>query len=178
VTSRTTLWAVAGIALALVLTGCRPEPAVEPTPTFTSEAEAFAAAEATYREYVKALNEVDLSDPETFEGVYAWTTGEANASARTSFTRMAADGWTVTGESRYDNFVGVVFNPLSPEEIVVAEVCLDVALIDVLDEAGVSQVPASRVDRQPARVTFAPAETPTTLAIAVSAATEADTCGS
>ncbi len=49
---------------------------------FASEEEAFAAAEETYRAYVDALNQVDLSDPETFEAVYAWTTGDANADER------------------------------------------------------------------------------------------------
>ncbi len=73
------------ILLLGVLTGCGAagEPrASTPAPLFSSEAEAFAAAEATYRAYVDALNQVDLSDPETFEAVYAWTTGDANATDR------------------------------------------------------------------------------------------------
>ena len=68
-------------------------------PLFTSEADAFAAAEETYRAYVDALNQVDLSDPETFEDVYAWTTGDANADARETFSQMHADGWTVQGDT-------------------------------------------------------------------------------
>ena len=65
--------AALGALLMLTLAGCTtPEP-TDPTPTptsaFASEEEAFAAAEATYRAYVDALNEVDLSDPETFEPV-------------------------------------------------------------------------------------------------------------
>ncbi len=91
------------IALALavcVMTGCQPEPEPSPSaPAFATEEEAFAAAEETYREYVDALNQVDLSDPETFEAVYSWTTGDANAGARESFSEMHADGWTVAGES-------------------------------------------------------------------------------
>ena len=79
--------APAALVLALVTgvaTGCfaQPDPEPESTPLFASEDEAFAAAEETYRQYVDALNQVDLSDPETFEDVYAWTTGEANAGAR------------------------------------------------------------------------------------------------
>src|SRR5688500_5990965 len=56
-----------------LLAGCAgdPEPA-ETTHGFASEEEAFAAAEETYRAYVDALNQVDLSDPETFEPVLAW----------------------------------------------------------------------------------------------------------
>ena len=81
------------LALAIVLgmaTGCQPEPEPSPTgPVFATEEEAFAAAEETYRAYVDALNQVDLSDPETFEAVYAWTTGDANAGERTSLRRDA-----------------------------------------------------------------------------------------
>ena len=75
--------AAAAIVLALALgmtTACQPEPAPSPSgPVFANEEEAFAAAEETYRAYVDALNQVDLSDPETFEAVYAWTTGDFNA---------------------------------------------------------------------------------------------------
>ena len=84
------------IALALavcVMTGCQPEPEPSPSaPAFATEEEAFAAAEETYREYVDALNQVDLSDPETFEAVYAWTTGDANANER-KITQPDARRW-------------------------------------------------------------------------------------
>ena len=68
--------------------------AVTSGPAFATEEEAFAAAEETYREYVDALNQVDLSDPETFEAVYAWTTGDANAKER---ERSSQPGCTPTG---------------------------------------------------------------------------------
>ncbi len=88
-------------ALAMVIgmtTACQPEPEPSPsTPVFATEEEAFAAAEETYRAYVDALNQVDLSDPETFEPVYAWTTGDANANERETLSQMHADGWEVTG---------------------------------------------------------------------------------
>ncbi len=81
------------VALAMVVplaTGCQPDPAPSPTgPAFATEEEAFAAAEETYRAYVDALNQVDLSDPETFEAVYAWTTGDANASERKTLSSNA-----------------------------------------------------------------------------------------
>lgn len=163
--------------LAVALTGCAaPLPPPGPTPGFTSETEAFAAAEKTYRAYVDALNEVDLSDPETFEAVYAWTTGEANAGARKSLTGMSANGWRVEGDSRFDGF-----NPLSivgdgQATQVVAELCLDVSLVDVFDDEGRSQVPEGRVDRQPATVTFSTGGTSTGLTVAASTAMESDQC--
>ena len=97
--------AAAALALAVVLgmtTGCQPEPTPSPSgPVFANEEEAFAAAEETYRAYVDALNQVDLSDPQTFEAVYAWTTGEANASEREGcLSQMSRGRWTVSGQSR------------------------------------------------------------------------------
>src|SRR5690349_13054891 len=96
----------AALAVAVVLgtaTACQPEPAPSPsTGAFATQAEAFAAAEETYRAYVDALNQVDLSDPETFEAVYAWTTGDANANERKTLSRMSADGWRVTGSTAVD----------------------------------------------------------------------------
>ncbi|GAA1671989.1 hypothetical protein [Microbacterium lacus] len=168
---------VVALAVTLGATACQPEPTPTPTgPAFASEDEAFAAAEETYRAYVDALNQVDLSDPETFEAVYAWTTGEANAGARKSFSEMHAEGWTVSGVSAFDGFTPSAFSPSTPTSIVTAEVCLDVSNVDVTDASGQSVVPESRKDRQPAIVTFAAADSATSLAISTSEATESAAC--
>ncbi|WP_458041609.1 MULTISPECIES: hypothetical protein [Bacteria] len=143
-------------ALAALLAGCAADPVAKPTPTptFGSEAEAFAAAEATYRAYVDALNQVDLADPETFEAVYAWTTGELNAGERQLFTRMHADGESVTGASSVQLFSPTSFD--KTDLSVTADVCLDVSGVDVIDQRGVSVVAPDRVDIQSMRVKFRP----------------------
>mgnify|MGYP003638811048 CR=1 FL=1 len=143
-------------ALAALLAGCAADPVAQPTPTpsFRSEAEAFAAAEATYRAYVDALNQVDLADPETFEAVYAWTTGELNAGERQLFTQMHADGESVTGASSVQLFLPTTFD--KKDISVTADVCLDVSGVDVMDQRGVSLVAADRVDVQSMRVRFRP----------------------
>src|SRR5690606_33009529 len=106
-----------------------------PTPTgFASEDEAFAAAEATYRAYVDALNDVNLSDPETFEPVYALTTGDANAAARKSFSQMHADGWTVRGTSDIALVELVSFNDEDNETKLA--ICVDVSKVVVEDSDG------------------------------------------
>lgn len=156
--------------------GCLAQPTPEPSPVFSSEAEAFAAAEETYRAYVDALNQVDLSDPETFEAVYAWTTGDANAGARESFSKMHADGLSVSGESRFENFVGEDFSPTSGASVVTAAVCLVVEDVLVTDSSGVSVVPAERRDRQPAKLAFAEGQSSTGLLISDSAATDEESC--
>ncbi|KAA9110891.1 hypothetical protein [Microbacterium rhizomatis] len=137
---------IAVALLAVMISGCSGQPSPEaftPTPAFASEEEAFAAAEQTYRNYVDALNKVDLSDPHTFEEVYDWTTGDAYATARETFSQMSADRWTVSGES-----VASVVVPLSTEGGWMAHtafaVCLDVSRVEVVDKSGQSKVSANR----------------------------------
>ncbi|HIE61439.1 MAG TPA: hypothetical protein EYQ02_07255, partial [Microbacterium sp.] len=124
------------------LAGCGPtDPTPTPTPTgFASEAEAFAAAEATYRAYVDALNQVDLSDPSTFEEVYRWTTGDANAAIRTSLSSMAAENWTVSGESTVTVVELSAINGAAGRDKVALAVCVDVSRVNVIDADGISQV--------------------------------------
>ena len=146
--------AVALVLTAAALSGCTGEPdPAEPTPAFSSEEEAFAAAEETYRAYVDALNRVDLSDPETFEDVFAWTTGEANAEARETFSQMHADGWMVGGQSR-----AVVVKPMLDVPDWATEVqfavCLDVSTVTLVDDQNQSVVDESRPEIQSMLVTL------------------------
>ncbi|MFK4113682.1 hypothetical protein ACI2K6_03570 [Microbacterium sp. NPDC006705] len=133
------------LAVALLTTGCgspasspTPEPtATAPSPT-DSDTAAFAAAEATYRAYVDALNAVDLSDPTTFEPVLALTTDEAEVSVARSFEEMRSKSWQVEGRSTIVS--------LSPDEMNAARtratlaVCLDVSRVSVVDKNGASMV--------------------------------------
>ena len=150
--------AAAALVLALALgmtTACQPEPAPSPSgPVFANEEEAFAAAEETYRAYVDALNQVDLSDPETFEAVYAWTTGELNASDRKGLTNYHADGVTVSGDS-----VIVLLEPESFDsstDSVELAACLDVSAVEVSDKNGESVVDPDRIDVQTLAVSVVP----------------------
>lgn len=159
--------ATIAVALAVGLAACQPEPEPSPTgPVFASEEEAFAAAEETYRAYVDALNQVDLSDPETFEAVYAWTTGDANAGEKKSLTGMHADGWSVRGETRITSFEPVEYST-AEDPVVLAETCTDVSEVQVLDASGTSVVAPDRPTQQATRVQFTQAEgSPTQLQIA------------
>lgn len=151
-----TATATTAIAAALVfaVAGCTQPPAPEPTPTpaFSSEDEAFAAAEATYRAYVDALNQVDLSDPATFEAVYDLTTGEANAGERRSLSRMHAEGWTVSGATAVRS-IELVDLDLGATTVTLS-VCSDVSDVRVVDSAGNSVVAADRPVLQSSEVTL------------------------
>lgn len=178
-TSRATLPAATALLLVTLLSGCAPAPAPMPTatPVFSTEAEAFAAAEETYRSYVEALNAVDLSDPETFEDVYAWTTGEANANERSTLTRMHADGWVVSGQTVIADFL--TSDEVDKSAFVNALVCSDVSQVDVVNADGASMVATERPDVYALEVSFVESqESPTGLQISASNATESPRCTS
>ena len=140
---------MAAVFVAVALAGCAPEPA--PTPSgFTDEDAAFAAAEATYRAYVDALNRVDLSDPETFEDVYRWTTGDLNASDRKGLSTYHAKRFTVTGQAIVASADRRDINP--EQSSIGLDVCLDVSGVRLTDAAGESQVAPDRVDIQRLRI--------------------------
>jgi len=149
-----------GLAAALVcatalIAGCAPS--AEPTPTktaaFASEDEAFAAAEKTYRAYVDALNNVDLSDPATFEDVYKWETGDALADEKKSLTGMHADGLLVSGETHVVAYTAVRYRPdvVAP---VMGHACVDISNVSVTNTAGESQVSPDRPDRYAVEIGF------------------------
>ena len=156
---RRAVWAFAAV---LLLGGCAPSPpppSPEPSVVFMTDDEAFAAAEATYRAYVDALNQVDLSNPETFEAVYAWTTGEANAGERRSLSKMHADGLAMTGRINVDTV------RKSSTAASALDTCLDVSDVQVVTASGQSAVSTERPGLQPSTVFLSPGNSSTGLLI-------------
>ena len=126
------------------ITGCAPQPEASPTPSsrFTNEAEAYRAAEETYRAYVDASNRIDLKSPATFEPVYKLETGDALASDKKTFTSYYSSGVTKTGD--------VILKLTAPREIdmkrrlATLDVCQDVSQVEVTDADGNSLVSPDR----------------------------------
>ncbi|KQR94119.1 MAG: hypothetical protein CMH36_07200 [Microbacterium sp.] len=162
---RRTAIALIAALTAVVMSGCG-APAPTPTPTALSEAEAYAAAEATYRAYVDALNRVDLSDPTTFEPVFALTTGEALAADRKTFSDMHARAYSVSGNTRVQSIVDRRFD--SSTGVVELAVCQDVSQVHVVDESGNSVVSPDRPDIQQMRLRAAPLSSGATRALITS----------
>ncbi|WP_243225988.1 hypothetical protein [Microbacterium sp. CIAB417] len=134
------------------LAACAPEPEPTPTPTaaFSSEEEAFAAAEEVYRAYLDAFNQVDLQDPATFEALNQYTTGQYQADEREQLSEMHAEGYTRTGAIELLTFSG---HSLEESEIV-ARSCEDVTNLSILDSQGQSIVAADRPDQYALDITF------------------------
>ncbi len=168
---------VALACAALVMSGCDGSPAPTPStsgPLFANEEEAFAAAEATYRAYVDALNEVDLSDPETFEPVFALTTGDVNGNERRSLSQMHADGWRVSGATSIKWFRGESYQR---DDGVAAVACIDVSGVELVDSAGASQVSNDRRPVYALELAILPSsDAEFSLAIASSNAIEDEAC--
>jgi hypothetical protein len=127
-----------------LLSGCTPAPESTPTPSpaFTSEEEAFAAAEATFSEYIDALNRVDTRDPETFERLFELSSGTVESADRKNFSRMHAEGQVLAGETRITFFEGKASE--SPFERIRASACLDVSNVRITNQDGSSGVSPDR----------------------------------
>ena len=160
---------IAAIALALACSlaaaGCTPS--AEPTPTatataFRSDDEAFAAAEATYRAYVDALNKVSFADPRTFEAVYDWTGDPLRRADRTSFENSHKAELDIKGEFR---IVSTSRRSIARDTgVVILDACLDISQTTVVDSAGLPQTNVNRVPVVALRLTLQPTGmTPTRL---------------
>lgn len=149
--------ALAALAVSLVLlTGCtadpKPSPSPTPTPLFASKKDAFAAAEATYRELIDRANKVDTADPHTFEPLFDLSSGEYEISDRKTYSTMHAEGIVLAGKARVVSFTGL--SAKSPYTSVEAFTCLDVSGITLTDASGNSVVDPSRPDVYGLRIGF------------------------
>ena len=145
---------IAAASITALLTGCSPTPTPTPTPTaaFASEQEAFAAAEKTFEEYTDALNQVDTTKPETFDAVFALSSGKVEKADRKNFSTMHAEGQIISGNSRVLLFEGLDSRAQLQE--VTASVCLDVSDVTITYPDGSSAVNPNRPAVYALEVTF------------------------
>lgn len=127
--------------LVLALAGCTsPEPEPTPTPGFSSEEEAFAAAEETYRAYVDAENarrdDPSAPDPQVL------LTGQALATDIESKQRFDELGVHLVGPSEVASFAGQATS--RDRTRVTAIVCVDSTGARLMDESGGDVTPADR----------------------------------
>ncbi|MDQ4215090.1 hypothetical protein [Microbacterium capsulatum] len=143
------------LAVAVALAGCTPgpDPKPSPTPLFTSEADAFKAAEQVYREYVDALNSRNAGDagarPQDLLG------GKALEFDTNSVRNRKAEGTTVSGDTRVLSFEGVDSVMRPPTALVRGKVCIDVSETRLLNAGGQDITPADRKPRVELAIEFA-----------------------
>lgn len=149
-TSTNLLAALGALTLgAGMLVGCTPEPVPTPTPTaaFTSEEEAFAAAEEVYRAYTERAD-TPGAEPDKL------LTGAALEDHLEGADYLAANGLTLTGHTAI-----VSFNPASADVsgsvgAVAAQACVDLSESRVVDTAGSDVTPLDRAPIWRMAVTF------------------------
>lgn len=145
---RTATHSLSGLgALALIagaVAGCAPTPAPTPTPTaaFASEEEAFAKAEEVYRAYNETNNAARTGatdeDPQDF------LTGSALEGFLDSKDYLQSNGLAVNGPTLVTKFLAISSSVQSDQLVVVANVCLDVSSVHLIDSAGQDVTPTSR----------------------------------
>lgn len=132
----------AAFLLAGALAACTPQPAPQPSPTgFASEEEAFAAAEATYRAYVDAVNarradENSSPDPTDF------LIGDALSASIETTRMLESNGLRLVGSST----IAGLHLAASTEQSATLNVCLDSRKSKVVNEEGVDVTPGTRAD--------------------------------
>jgi hypothetical protein len=137
-----TLLAALTVGATVVLGGCTtPSPDPTPTPTgFADEAAAFAAAEATYRAYVDALNE-RRKDPDYSPPPEQFLSGAALKSDAEARRQLAGAGLSIVGESTVERVIPGAFEPSGAVSITV---CLDSSGTTVIDGEGTDRTPLDR----------------------------------
>ncbi len=163
--SRRVIVSAAVIVIAL-LTGCaaHPPPSPTPSPRFTSEADAYEAAEDTYRTYVDALNAIDTAEPATFEDVFRLESGNALDDDKKTLSQYHADGVKIEGDAHITLMepASITRSPLT----VRLSVCLDVSKVTIFDTDGNLLSDPDRDDVQSATVTLEESQaSPTGLAV-------------
>lgn len=151
---RSSAFAIAATVLAgIALVGCTPDPQPTPKPqaTFASEAEAFAAAEAVYREYIDAFNRVDLADAASFESLREYTAGDYLAGEQESLSELHAERVSRTGDLKVEWFRGTA---VSENSQVTARVCNNVGDVNLTDSNGQTLVSPERPTRYAISLTF------------------------
>lgn len=128
----------------LLLVGCTPErsPSPSPTPAFASEEEAFAAAEATYREFNDSSNARRAGDADASPADYL--IGDALEADREASEYLREAGLRLTGEVKVVSFQGLEAAINGGHPSVTAVVCLDSSATRVVDAGGKDATPPGR----------------------------------
>lgn len=160
--------AFAAVVAVLLATGCAPEPASTPSPTgFASEEEAFAAAEATYRAYVDAVN-ARREDPDSLPDPTDMLTADAYNDHVDTQQALDERGWRVDGATLIASVEHLSVTPDTAE----ISVCIDASQTRVMDSGGTDVTPPDRDERLQVDVTVVPVSG--TLLISRSIATDSE----
>lgn len=156
------------LAVALLASGCTPEPTPTPSPTgFASEEEAFAAAEATYRAYVDAVN-ARRADPTSEPDPTDLLTASAYNDHVETQRALEERDWRIEGATS----IASVEHLSTTSDTIELSACIDASQTRVLDSVGNDVTPPDRDERLIVNVTVTSG--PTVLAISRSIAVDSE----
>lgn len=137
-----------------VIAGCTPEPTPQSSPTllFSTEQEAFAAAEAVFREYNSAL--INWRTDENGADPLEFVTGKAYEGSLEALRHLEANGFHFIGESRIISIQRIGADLEAPAPEVVTHVCVDNSSVRVVDRDGVDVTPVTRDGVAAFEITF------------------------
>ncbi|MCK6080480.1 hypothetical protein KZX37_13495 [Microbacterium sp. EYE_5] len=139
------------LTLTAALASCAPSATPTPTPSetgFASEAEAFAAAEETYRAYVDAYN--GWITDERGQDPLALLAGQALVDETKNREELEEAGLHIRGSFQVSDFAGQSWT----SDQVQALVCLDLSGVRVETDAGEDTTPKDRSDANLLEVRF------------------------
>jgi hypothetical protein len=138
------IYAATTLTVLLMLTSCGPSSRTTPTlePAFSSEEEAFEAAEATYVLYTNASNARRSGDPTAHPEDYLIGTALEADLAASDYLR--SQGLTITGTAEILEFRGLDADVDAKGTSLTALVCLDSSGTRVLDSTGADVTPVER----------------------------------
>jgi hypothetical protein len=152
----------AALIVASALTGCAPQPAPAPAasaaatdpPVFASDAEALAAATKAYASYLAAIDAMLAQGGGDVSTLADVASGDALEAETKTAEMYAGRGYRSLGITAFDSLRMQTIDDREGKATLSAYLCSDVSAVDVVNDAGVSVVPADRVDRFPLQVTF------------------------
>lgn len=139
-------------ASVIALTGClgsTPEPAPTTTAVFSSEEEAFAVAEETYRAYIDAVN-ARYADPASDPDPQSFLVGSALEDDLEAIRSFEELGIRIVGESSIVHIAAVVADPVTGDAQI--DVCLDSSRTRVVNASGQDVTMPDRDPRTSLRV--------------------------
>ena len=148
---RLPLIALVAAAALVSLAGCSPEPAVPPAPPtapaeplFATDAEALAAAEAAFEEYLAVTNKILMEGGEGEEKLRPLVSDEVFNAESAGFASRKEKGWkSVGGTKLMSAELQQISNGIEEAEVITF-VCLSYENVDVVDRSGESVISPDR----------------------------------
>ena len=148
--------------IAIALAGCSAQPptskettsATEQKPLFATDAEALAAAEAAYANYLEVSDQIARdggANPERLKGLVSDALYSEQLSA---YKELQSSGIHAGGSTAMDHFRIQNFSNLASGGTFTTYVCLDVSSNPVLDSQGSDVTPNNRQSRIPLSIGF------------------------